>query len=775
MRCEGAARTFGAGASATVALQPTDVRGARAGARIALVGPVRLGQVDAAPPDGRASTSRPSARVSWPAIGDRAALRPGPVAVVFQGPSLLPPLTVARERGAAADPRRRATTARRAAAPRGARPARSSRDLADKLPEEISGGQAQRVAVARALAGRPAADPRRRADRPARPRQRRPRSSTRSLDAARHAGAALVVATHDPAVAERLDAALGDAQRPSRRSTGSRRGRADLAAGPARAPPRHACSRPRPASAVGVALLASIGTFLSATDVEDDRARDRAACRSTGRWRRRPARARRRAGEGDAASPASQRALPVGFAHTTGLERQLRRLDPDHRARAGCSACPPATRARSPASFACSPAAATACCSPSRRRPTSTRGPATSSRSAGPAAARPRARRRRRRPARGRLAVPAGGRAAWARSRRRRPTTSSCCPQRAFDRAMRGVPVTHPGARRALTRLPGSPSAAFTEGLRQRAQPRDAAGRRAGSSATTSARRSTRRARTPCTRSCCSSSSASPARCSPGWSPHRSPPPAPTAAAATPRCCERAARRPRRLVRLALAETAAGRRHRGRGRPRRGALAIGAAAFGTASFGAGAGAAVAVGGRLGARRPRDRGGGDRPAGVAGRPRADRRRPARARSAARTARRGGRATASTSLALAGAALVYWQASRNGYQLVLAPEGVPQVSVNWYALLAPGARLDRCRPARSTGSRSCVLARGRGPARARAATGRRRAGADRRGHDGQAAAAARHGRVALVALTARVCRLHGRVQLHLQASRPRWTPG
>jgi putative ABC transport system permease protein len=40
-----------------------------------------------------------------------------------------------------------------------------------------------------------------------------------------------------------------------------------------------------------------------------------------------------------------------------------------------------------------------------------------------------------------------------------------------------------------------------------------------------------------------------------------------------------------------------------------------------------------------------------------------------------------------IALAGAALVYWQASRNGYQLVLAPEGLPQVQVNWYALLAP----------------------------------------------------------------------------------------
>jgi putative ABC transport system permease protein len=40
-----------------------------------------------------------------------------------------------------------------------------------------------------------------------------------------------------------------------------------------------------------------------------------------------------------------------------------------------------------------------------------------------------------------------------------------------------------------------------------------------------------------------------------------------------------------------------------------------------------------------------------------------------------------------IALAIAGFVYWQASQNGYQLVLAPEGVAQVSVNWYALLAP----------------------------------------------------------------------------------------
>ncbi len=40
-----------------------------------------------------------------------------------------------------------------------------------------------------------------------------------------------------------------------------------------------------------------------------------------------------------------------------------------------------------------------------------------------------------------------------------------------------------------------------------------------------------------------------------------------------------------------------------------------------------------------------------------------------------------------IALAIAGFVYWQASHGGYQLVLAPEGVAQVSVNWYALLAP----------------------------------------------------------------------------------------
>ena len=67
----------------------------------------------------------------------------------------------------------------------------------------ISGGQAQRVAVARALTGHPvlllADEPTGQLDH---------ENATAVVDvleeAARHSGAALIVATHDPEVAERL-------------------------------------------------------------------------------------------------------------------------------------------------------------------------------------------------------------------------------------------------------------------------------------------------------------------------------------------------------------------------------------------------------------------------------------------------------------------------------------------------------------------------------------------------------------------------------------------
>jgi ABC-type lipoprotein export system ATPase subunit len=198
--CEGAARTYGAGTTATVALQPTDCT-VHPGDRVALMGPSGSGKSTLL--HLMAGLDDPTVgSVSWPGIGRRAGLRPGPVAVIFQGPSLLAPLTVEENvalpviLGGGADPAARA-------AARDALERLDLAELADKLPEEISGGQAQRVAVARALAGEPSLIL---ADEPTGQLDRANGAVVVDvlLAAAAHAGSALVVATHDPTVADRL-------------------------------------------------------------------------------------------------------------------------------------------------------------------------------------------------------------------------------------------------------------------------------------------------------------------------------------------------------------------------------------------------------------------------------------------------------------------------------------------------------------------------------------------------------------------------------------------
>lgn len=141
--------------------------------------------------------------ITWPALGKREALRPSLVSFVFQTPSLLPALTAVENVElplllGTADPSRTRRDALEALA------RLELSHLADKLPEELSGGQAQRVAVARALVTRPqlvlADEPTGQLDRP---------TAQHLLDtllaALAGTGAALVVATHDRAVAERLE------------------------------------------------------------------------------------------------------------------------------------------------------------------------------------------------------------------------------------------------------------------------------------------------------------------------------------------------------------------------------------------------------------------------------------------------------------------------------------------------------------------------------------------------------------------------------------------
>jgi ABC-type lipoprotein export system ATPase subunit len=143
-----------------------------------------------------------SGSITWPALGPREGLRPAKVAFVFQVPSLLSSLTAVEniELPLLLD-HVDAKTARQAAL--AALESVELSSIAESLPEELSGGQAQRVAMARALAYRPklilADEPTGQIDH---------RTAQRLFDvllaALEDTDTAFVVATHDPSVAGRM-------------------------------------------------------------------------------------------------------------------------------------------------------------------------------------------------------------------------------------------------------------------------------------------------------------------------------------------------------------------------------------------------------------------------------------------------------------------------------------------------------------------------------------------------------------------------------------------
>lgn len=138
--------------------------------------------------------------VRWPAVPTNTKRQA--VGIVFQGPSLLPSLDVTENISlplffAGHDD----TSATRRA--RSALELLGIEDLATKLPDELSGGQSQRVAIARVLAARPTLIL---ADEPTALLDQHTADMviTALLDTATAIGAAVVISTHDPAVAAHM-------------------------------------------------------------------------------------------------------------------------------------------------------------------------------------------------------------------------------------------------------------------------------------------------------------------------------------------------------------------------------------------------------------------------------------------------------------------------------------------------------------------------------------------------------------------------------------------
>jgi ABC-type lipoprotein export system ATPase subunit len=172
-----------------------------AGDQIALVGPSGSGKSSLL--HLIAAIDQPTDGViDWPALGGPETLRPSQVAVAFQGPSLLPPLTVAEN---IALPLLLAggKEAAAAAAAASLMERLGLADVAAKLPEEISGGQAQRAGLARALVGTPRLIL---ADEPTGQLDRATATflTATLLEHAESTRAALIVATHDVAMADTL-------------------------------------------------------------------------------------------------------------------------------------------------------------------------------------------------------------------------------------------------------------------------------------------------------------------------------------------------------------------------------------------------------------------------------------------------------------------------------------------------------------------------------------------------------------------------------------------
>jgi putative ABC transport system ATP-binding protein len=202
VRAERLTRCFKTGTATVVAVRGVTVSVAPH-ARIALTGPSGSGKTTLL--HLLAGLDTPTAgTICWPGTGHDQVPRSAPeqVGLVFQGDSLVPTLDVTENVCLplllAGHPPGEATTRALSALHR-----LGIAELAGAVPDELSGGQAQRVAIARVLAAAPrvilADEPTARLDHTA--------AATVMdvlISAADEGGSALIVSTHDPMIARRL-------------------------------------------------------------------------------------------------------------------------------------------------------------------------------------------------------------------------------------------------------------------------------------------------------------------------------------------------------------------------------------------------------------------------------------------------------------------------------------------------------------------------------------------------------------------------------------------
>jgi ABC-type lipoprotein export system ATPase subunit len=192
-------RHFNVGSANLVALDGVSCS-IRSNDRIAIMGPSGSGKSTLMAM--MAGLDEPTGgNVAWPGLPTNQALRPSYAGLAFQTASLIPSLTAIENievplliMGECDKMRQRARAMLEAMGLAG---------LADRLPEQLSGGQAQRIAIARALVARPklllADEPTGQLDRDT------GKQLVRLLiDAAAQNRTALVIATHDETVAKHM-------------------------------------------------------------------------------------------------------------------------------------------------------------------------------------------------------------------------------------------------------------------------------------------------------------------------------------------------------------------------------------------------------------------------------------------------------------------------------------------------------------------------------------------------------------------------------------------